>query len=104
MAFGSTSLATAAQAQFGNLDSFVLLAIPFFILAASVMVRGKLAETIFDFMHALARPVAGGAAVGGPIASALFSAMSGSSVASAAGPRKGTMPQLDRLGDPRPFS
>ena len=104
LAFGSTSLTTAAQAQFANLDSFVLLAIPFFILAANVMVRGKLAEYLFDVMYALARPVAGGAAVGGAVASALFSAMSGSSVASAAALGRVTIPQLDRLGYPRVFS
>ncbi len=104
LTFGSTSLTTAAQAQFANLDSFVLLAIPFFILAANVMVRGKLAEYLFDVMHAIARPVAGGAAVGGAIASALFSAMSGSSVASAAALGRVTIPQLDRLGYPRVFS
>lgn len=104
LAFGTTSLTNAAQAQFGALDSFVLLAIPFFILAANVMVQGRLAAALFDFMHALARPVAGGAAVGGAVASALFSAISGSSVASAAALGRVTIPELDRLGYPRRFS
>ena len=102
--FDVTSLTQMAQSQFANLDSFVLLAIPFFILAGNVMVEGRMATPLVDFVRALTRPIAGGTAVGAAIASALFGAMTGSSVASAAALGRVTIPQLNRLGYPAYFS
>lgn len=102
--FKETSLTQLAQSQFANLDSFVLLAIPFFVLAGNVMVRGKLAGYLYNFMRALTRPITGGPAVGAVFASAIFGAMSGSSAAAAAALGRVTIPELDRLGFPRSFS
>ena len=102
--FDVTSLTQMAQSQFANLDSFVLLAIPFFILAGNVMVEGRMATPLVDFVRALTRPIAGGTAVGAAIASALFGAMTGSSAASAAALGRVTIPQLNRLGYPPSFS
>ena len=102
--FDVTSLTQMAQSQFANLDSFVLLAIPFFILAGNVMVEGRMATPLVDFVRALTRPIAGGTAVGAAIASALFGAMTGSSAASAAALGRVTIPQLNRLGYPASFS
>ena len=102
--FGGTSLTQLAQSQFANLDSFVLLAIPFFVLAGNVMVRGSLAAYLYAFMRALTRPVVGGPAIGAVLASAIFGAMSGSSAAAAAALGRVTIPELDRLGFPRAFS
>lgn len=102
--FHGTSLTQLAQSQFANLDSFVLLAIPFFVLAGNVMVRGSLAAYLYGFMRALTRPVTGGPAVGAVLASAIFGAMSGSSAAAAAALGRVTIPELDRLGFPRSFS
>src|SRR6185312_10644065 len=62
--FQATSLTQLAQSQFANLDSFVLLAIPFFVLAGNVMVRGQLAAYLYGFMRALTRPISGGPAIG----------------------------------------
>ncbi|MCG8592863.1 MAG: TRAP transporter large permease [Kiloniellales bacterium] len=102
--FDVTSLTQMAQSQFANLDSFVLLAIPFFILAGNVMVEGRMATPLVDFVRALTRPITGGTAVGAAIASALFGAMTGSSAASAAALGRVTIPQLNRLGYPPSFS
>jgi C4-dicarboxylate transporter DctM subunit len=102
--FHGTSLVQIAQSQFANLDSFVLLAIPFFVLAGNVMVRGSLAAYLYNFMRALTRPITGGPALGAVLASAIFGAMSGSSAAAAAALGRVTIPELDRLGFPRSFS
>lgn len=102
--FDVTSLTQIAQSQFANLDSFVLLAIPFFILAGNIMVRGNLAPYLVDFVQALTRPVTGGTAVGAAIASAVFGSMTGSSAASAAALGRVIVSQLDRIGYPRSFS
>ena len=102
--FDVTSLTQLAQSQFANLDSFVLLAIPFFILAGNIMVAGKMATPLVDFVQALTRPIAGGTAVGAALASAVFGAMTGSSAASAGALGRVTIPQLDRLGYPAEFS
>ncbi|MGE0751263.1 MAG: TRAP transporter large permease [Variibacter sp.] len=102
--FQATSLTQLAQSQFANLDSFVLLAIPFFVLAGNVMVRGQLAAYLYGFMRALTRPISGGPAIGAVLASAIFGAMSGSSAAAAAALGRVTIPELDRLGFPRSFS
>lgn len=102
--FGGTSFTQLAQSQFANLDSFVLLAIPFFVLAGNIMVKGHLATYLYGFMRALTRPITGGPAVGAVLASAIFGAMSGSSAAAAAALGRVTIPELDRLGFPRSFS
>lgn len=102
--FQSTSLTQLAQSQFANLDSFVLLAIPFFVLAGNVMVKGHLAAYLYDFMRGSTRPITGGPAIGGVATSAIFGAMSGSSAAAAAALGRVTIPELDRLGFPRSFS
>lgn len=102
--FGSTSVTQLAHSQFANLDSFVLLAIPFFVLAGNVMVEGRMAGQLFDFVRAATRSITGGAAVAGTLASGLFGAMTGSSAASAAALGRVIIPELDRLGYPRRFS
>ena len=82
--FGMTSLTQVPQSIYTGLDSFVLLAIPFFILAGNIMLKSGFAKYLFDFMQSLVGSVPGGAAVGASGASAVFGAMTGSSVASAA--------------------
>ena len=98
--FHGTSFTQLAQSQFANLDSFVLLAIPFFVLAGNIMVRGGLATHLYTFMRAVTRPISGGPALGEVLASAIFGAMSGSSAAAAAALGRVTIPELDRLGFP----
>ncbi|MGP1254882.1 MAG: TRAP transporter large permease [Kiloniellales bacterium] len=102
--FDVTSLTQLAQSQFSGLDSFVLLAIPFFILAGNIMVEARMAPQLFDLMRAVTRPIRGGDAVGATLSAALFGAMTGSSVASAAALGRIVIPELDRAGYPRSFS
>ncbi len=68
-----------------GVDSYVLLAIPLFILAGRLMNEGKITERIFNFARAIIGWVPGGIAHTNVVASVIFAGMSGSSVADAAG-------------------
>jgi C4-dicarboxylate transporter, DctM subunit len=102
--FKVTSFTQVAQSMFSGLDSFVLLAIPFFILAGNIMLRSGFAKYLFDLMQALVGSVSGGASIGASGASAIFGAMTGSSVASAAALGRVMIPVMGSLGYPRPFT
>lgn len=102
--FGMTSLTQVAQSIYTGLDSFVLLAIPFFILAGNIMLKSGFARYLFDFMQSLVGSVPGGAAVGASGASAVFGAMTGSSVASAAALGRVMIPTMETLGYPRKYT
>lgn len=68
-----------------GLDSFPLLAIPLFILAGGLMNVGGISTRIFRFASALMGHVTGGLGHVNVLASIIFSGMSGSAVADAAG-------------------
>lgn len=102
--FGMTSLTQVAQSIYTGLDSFVLLAIPFFILAGNIMLKSGFAKYLFDFMQSLVGSVPGGASVGASGASAVFGAMTGSSVASAAALGRVMIPTMETLGYPRKYT
>lgn len=102
--FGATSFTRLAETQFSSINSFVIMAIPFFILAGNIMLEGKMARSLFDFMSSLTRWITGGAAIGATGACALFGALTGSSAAAAAALSPVVVPELGRLGYPRSFS
>jgi C4-dicarboxylate transporter DctM subunit len=102
--FKVTSLTQVAQSLYSGLDSFVLLAIPFFILAGNIMLRSGFAKYLFDLMQSLVGSVAGGASIGASGASAIFGAMTGSSVASAAALGRVMIPVMGTMGYPRPYT
>lgn len=77
------ALTTVAQRMATGLDSFTLLAIPFFILAGQIMNRGGIARRLIDFAKALVGTLPGGLAIVNIVASVLFGAISGSAVAAA---------------------
>lgn len=77
------ALITVAQRMATGLDSFALLAIPFFILAGQLMNRGGIARRLIDFAKAVIGMLPGGLAYVHILASMLFGAISGSAVAAA---------------------
>lgn len=85
MIAGGTGLNFAAQRMISGLNSFPLLAIPFFILTAQLMNNSGVTERLFAFARALVGHVPGGLGHVNVLASLLFSGMSGSAVADAAG-------------------
>lgn len=74
---------TVAQRMATGLDSFALLAIPFFVLAGQIMNRGGIARRLIDFAKSLVGALPGGLAHVNIIAAMLFGAISGSAVAAA---------------------
>ena len=77
------AVTTVAQRMATGLDSFALLAIPFFILAGQIMNRGGIAKRLIDFAKTLVGSLPGGLAHVNIIAAMLFGAISGSAVAAA---------------------
>ena len=74
------------QQVFSGLDSFPLLAIPFFILAAELMTGGRLTEVLLRFAMACVGRARGGLGHTNIITLTMFSGISGSALADAAGP------------------
>ena len=73
------------QKMFGAMDSFPLMAVPFFVLVGQVMNTGGVTHRIFDFANALVGHFRGGLAQVNVVASLMMSGMSGSAVADASG-------------------
>lgn len=74
---------TAAQKAFSGIDSFALLAIPFFTLAGNIMNRGGIARRLIDLAKVMAGRIPGVLAQSNVIANMFFGAISGSSIAAA---------------------
>ena len=84
----------AEQVLNGLYNSYVLLAVPLFILAANIMNAGTISERIFDFCRILVGRLRGGLAQVDILVSVVFSGMSGSAIADAAGPGLVTIKQM----------
>ena len=69
----------------GGIDSFPLLAVPFFILAGNLMNSAGITNRIYDFAVALAGWMRGGLAHVNILGSVIFAGMSGTAIADAAG-------------------
>lgn len=74
-----------AQRMVTGIDSFVLVAIPFFMLTGRLMNEGGITDRIFDFARSLVGSLRGGLAHANVVASMIFAGMSGSAVADAGG-------------------
>ncbi|HSR03992.1 MAG TPA: TRAP transporter large permease subunit, partial [Proteiniclasticum sp.] len=72
------------QKMVGGIDSFPLLAVPFFMLAGEIMNTGGIARRIIDFSNSLVGHVTGGLGLVNIVASMFFGGISGSSVADTA--------------------
>lgn len=81
---GDVSLLVVAQRIFTSIDSFSLMAIPFFILAGKLMETGGISKRLINFANTLTGHHTGGLAIVTVIASMFFAAISGSSAATVA--------------------
>jgi tripartite ATP-independent transporter DctM subunit len=97
------ALTTMAQRIATGLDSFTLLAIPFFILAGQLMNRGGIARRLIEFAKALLGGLPGGLAHVNILAAMLFAAISGSSVATASAMGSIMGPRMEEEGYERSF-
>lgn len=95
---------TMSQRMATGLDSFALLAIPFFILAGQIMNHGGIARRLIRFAEVLVGGVSGGLSYVIVVACMLFGAISGSAVAATAAIGGFMIPLMVKEGYDRNFS
>jgi tripartite ATP-independent transporter DctM subunit len=87
-----------------RIDNFLLLAIPFFILAGRLMNTGGVTVRLFDFVATLVQPLRGGLGHANVLASFVFAGMSGSATADVVGLGAIEMKAMRANGYPEGFS
>ena len=98
------ALTTYGLRMASGLDSFALLAIPFFILAGNIMNSGGIALRLIDFAKVLVGRLPGGLAVVNVVANMLFGAISGSAAAAASAIGSIMTPEMRKAGYDPHFS
>ena len=101
---GLAGLGAVARQLSEGVNSFLLLAIPFFMLTGVVMSSGGLAERLVTFAQALVGWMRGGLAQVDIVVSAIFADISGSAVGDAASVGGVLIPQMIRRGYPPRFA
>jgi len=91
-------LAITVQQMFHQVDSFVLLAFPLFVLAGALMETGGIARRLVDLAVALVGWIRGGLGMAVVIAEYIFSGISGSTVADVSAVASTTIPSMVRAG------
>jgi tripartite ATP-independent transporter DctM subunit len=94
----------ASQSLNGLFNSFVLIAVPLFILSADIMNASQITNRLFEFANLLVGRMRGGLAHVNVVASIIFSGMSGSALADAAGPGKLEVDMMVKAGYPPGFA
>lgn len=95
---GSLNPLVATQRMFAGIDSFPLMAVPFFILASELMTACGLTNALLRFANALVGHVRGGLGHVNILVSMLFAGISGSALADAAGPSAIVMRMMREAG------
>ena len=104
LGIGGVSLIILPIKILGGVDSFVLLAIPLFILAGALMESGGISERIVDLAMAIVGRVRGGLAMVAVVAEILFSGISGSTTADVSAISSLLVPSMKRGGYSGPES
>ncbi|MDU0113766.1 TRAP transporter large permease [Psychrosphaera aquimarina] len=98
------ALTTIAQRLAAGIDSFALLAIPFFIVSGYLMGQGGIAARLIAFAKVLVGRLPGGLAFVNVISCALFGSISGSAVAATSAIGGFMIPAMKKEGYDKPFS
>jgi tripartite ATP-independent transporter DctM subunit len=98
------ALTTVSQRMTTGIDSFSLLAIPFFVLAGELMKQGGIANRLINLANALIGRLPGGLAYVNVLAAMLFGAVSGSAVAAASAIGSIMTDRMEDEGYPRTMS
>lgn len=91
------------QALYSTADSFVLLAVPLFLLMSNILLKGGVGKDLFNAVQSWVGHWPGGLGVATILSCAMFSAISGSSVATAATIATVAIPEMIKRGYNRPF-
>ncbi len=95
---GGLNPLAATQRMFAGIDSFPLMAVPFFILASELMTACGLTNALLAFANNLVGHIRGGLGHVNVLVSMLFAGISGSALADAAGPSAIIMRMMRRAG------
>ena len=98
------AITTIAQRMLTGIDSFALLAIPFFVLAGEIMKQGGIANRLINFAKSIVASLPGGLAYVNVLASMLFGAISGSAIAATSAIGSIMTDRMEEEGYPRAFS
>ncbi len=100
---GGITTAGIPSALLAALDSFPLLAIPAFIFAGELMAQGGISEALVKFIHGILGRVRGSLGAVAVITSAIFGAITGSSVATVSAIGGILMPEMEKDGYSRKY-
>ena len=89
---------------YNGIDSFPLMAIPFFMLAGELMNRGRITERLVEFAQAMMGHLRGGLAHVNILSSMLFAGLSGSAVADTSALGSMLIPAMEKQGYTRRFA
>ena len=103
LAVGGFSPLMVPQGLLSSADSFVLVAVPLFLLMSNVLLKGGVGRDLFAAVQAWVGHWPGGLAVATILSCGIFAAISGSSVATAATIGTVAIPEMTQRGYPRRF-
>ena len=101
---GNLSLLSVPQRFFNGINSFPLMAVPFFILAADLMSASAITTAILRFTNSLVGHIRGGLGHVNVLTNMVFAGISGSALADAAGPGAIMMRMMQRAGYEKHYS
>lgn len=99
-----TNLVVVAQKMITGIDSFSLLAVPFFILAGDLMYEGKLSEKLVGAANSIIGHIRGGLSHVTVVSAMFFSAISGSAPATTASVGTIMIPEMEKRGYKRSYA
>ena len=102
--YSPAPMAMLPQVMYNSLDTFPLMAIPFFVIAAQFMVRGGTSRYLIEAANCFIRHWWGGLAMVTVLSCMIFGAICGSSVATALAIGVIVIPAMMQHGYPRPFA
>lgn len=98
------AIVTVAQRMASGIDSFALLAIPFFVLSGLLMGRGGIAHRLIEFAKVLVGMLPGGLAIVNIVACMFFGAISGSAAAATSAIGGFMIPIMNKEGYDKNFN
>mgnify|MGYP003333650610 FL=1 len=101
---GNFPMLVVLKETFTGIDSFPLMAVPFFILAAELMSGGSLTEVLLKFAGQFVGHRRGGLGYTNVVSLTFFSGISGSALADAAGPGSMLIRMMDKAGYDRAYA
>lgn len=96
--YGHVPLLMVVQRMFTAMDSFSLIAVPFFILAGDLMSEGAVSRVLVEFAESLLGRIKGGLSIVSVLAGMFFAAISGSGAATTAAVGSTLVPELEKRG------